>query len=247
MWPDLTYSVVEVWNRAKAKVLFRTVSNFQRFVCEIVQKIVYLIFFISVIWGQVTSMTSLPIISQWGNIEILPIQRRRISSAQLSQDHVLFTHSWWPGPGANFGQWPRKRLFEVTLGHQMFLLIISGWEETQTWECSHCGCHIKTHRLMCNMTCLGHLGSSWPCDHVTPPKRWNVFFTLSQILKLTFQCQTTHVSTCLCRNYPNFLQYQTLFSKNHFQKIASFDIHDLWCLNHRPHLKSDESTLPVLF
>ena len=80
---------VEVWNRAKAKAFFWLVLDFQKFGSEIVPKTCISQFMISVTWGQVTLMIS-PL-CQWGNIEIVPIRRLRISSTQLFQDHVLFS------------------------------------------------------------------------------------------------------------------------------------------------------------
>ena len=46
----------------------------------------------------------------------------------------------------------------------MFFIITFDWEEIQTWQWFYCVCYIKTHRLMCNITCLGQLGSSRDLD-----------------------------------------------------------------------------------
>ena len=97
------------------------------------------------------------------------------------------------------------------------LLITFDWEEIQTWELGSCVCHTKAHRMMCNMTYLGQLGSWRDLDLRS---NFEVDLSMSSctyIFRRALKRETRWYKI-------NFLSlsYQNLFSKSHFRKIPSF-------------------------
>ena len=144
---------VEVWIRAKAKAFFLLVLNFQKLVSEIVPKTCISHFYVDDLRSG--HFNDLPIIrSRRGTMESFPFDV--YLSARRNSFRIMSSLAIHDDPGASFEVTPLK----VVWGHQSFFLLVAfNWEEMQTWEWSHCVYHIKTHRLICNMTCLGQLES----------------------------------------------------------------------------------------
>ena len=118
-----------------------------------------------------------PIISQWVNIQMFSFLRIRIQPLQFCQVHDISGHSGrsicmfcaMTSPEGHL------RSYEVTRG---FLRITQDRVKIEIWKWYRCVCLVKTNRLICNMTYLGH--------HVT--------LTWGQILDLTFWGHHVYVS-----------------------------------------------------
>ena len=123
------------------------------------------------------------------------------------------------------------------------LLITFDWEEIQTWELGSCVCHTKAHRMMCNMTCLGQLGSWRDLDLRS---NFEVDLAYTYVILYIFRRALTRETRWYKINFLP-LPYQKLFSKSHFEKYHHFDIDYLWSLTQWPHLKSVDKTLPGFF
>ena len=81
-----------------------------------------------------------------------------IRSAQITQNHNQIGYAWYPR--RTVASFPVERSSGVTLWHHRvavrFLPITFDRNELETWGWCHSVRLVKTHRLTCNMTYLGH-------------------------------------------------------------------------------------------
>ena len=110
----------------------------------------------------------LPMLSQCAKFSTTSFPHRNIS---------IFGHQWWYR--CQFSSMtPLKRHLRSPKVTNHFLPITFAAKEVETWKWFHCVSLVKTHRLICNMTYLGH--------HVT--------LTWCQIVTLIFRSQQVCVS-----------------------------------------------------
>ena len=96
-----------------------------------------------------------------------------------------------------------------------FLLISFDWEDIQTCEWARCVCHTTAHRMICNMTCVGQVGSC------ALDLRLNFEVDLSMSCYTYFNAPWQDKHDGIKISFQPF-PYQKLFSKNYFRKIPSF-------------------------
>ena len=120
----------------------------------------------------------------------------------------------------------------------VFLPITWDLNEIETWDWCHCVCFRKAHRMMYNLTYLGH--------RVTLP--WlglssNVYLDLSRSNYTWFHAPWPHKYDRVTIVVVSF-KTKTLSSKNHFGQIWPFD---LWWPQFWPELKNDRSSFRMIF
>ena len=127
---------------------------------------------------------------------------------------------------------------EVTRGHQQFLPITWEPNEIETWDCCNCVCLRKAHRMMYNLTSLGH--------RVTLPwldLRSNFDLDLSRSNYTWFDApwRDKHDGIKIVA-LP--LKLKLLSSKNRFGKFWNFDP---WWPQFWPEPKNDRNDFEMIF
>ena len=127
---------------------------------------------------------------------------------------------------------------EVTWGHQQFLPITWDPNEIETWDWWHCVCLCKAHRMMYNLTYLGH--------RVTLPwldLRSDFYLDLSRSYYTWFDAPWRGKHDGIKIVYlPSKLKI--LSSKNRFGKFWNFDP---WWPQFRPEPKNDRYDFEMIF
>jgi len=113
-------------------------------------------------------------------------------------------------------------------GHRGFLPITFDRVKIENWKWRQCVCLVNTHRLIWNLTHLGHIGSPRDLD-----------------LRSTFENDLSRSSSIWFE--PNWrekhdgvicfvlaLLVKKLFAKNNFQENGHFGFRDFFCLNYWP-------------
>ena len=142
----------------------------------------------------------------------------RISSAQLFQNHVFFSHLWWP----RWKIWSVAPL-KVIWGHPSSLKVCcqNFWEEIYG---NGPLCFVTSRRI--------DWYAIWPAyDNL----RHHVTFTRGQILKLTYQGQTMHRSKRQNKRNTMVQNHLPIFPKSKviFEKCHHFKVNDLWAWSYQ--------------
>ena len=151
-----------ICNCAVATVLKGSTYNFQELIRSSVPTKLFLRIWISMTWGHVNFRTR-PLQGNWKNVQMLFILKVQKEPCFLSQDYDISDHWRWPicrfdpitCPSCHLRSFDFKSVFLV-----------------------------ETHRMICNMTYLGHDVTSSDLD-------------LGQILASTSQGQHAYISTHL--------------------------------------------------
>ena len=127
---------------------------------------------------------------------------------------------------------------EVTRGHQQFLPITWEPNEIETWDCCHCVCLRKAHRMMHNLTYLGH--------RVTLPwldLRSNFDLDLSRSNYTWFDAPWRNKHDGI-KIVALPLKLKILSSKNRFEIFWNFDP---WWPQFWPEPKNDRNDFKMIF
>ena len=137
-----------------------------------------------------------------------------------------------------FSRWPLQRSWRSLEVTNSFLQITWEPNEIETWDCCHCVCLRKAHRMKYNLTCLGHrvtlpwldLRSNFDLDHSRSNYTW-----------FDAPWRDKHDGIKIVA-LP--LKLKILSSKNRFGKIWNFDP---WWPQFWPEPKNDRNDFEMIF
>ena len=163
------HTLQALYNRASATVFEGKLWNFRNMIrSSIPTKCISRIFYI----GDLRSghFRDLPIISQWAKIK-LPVY----ASCWAYMNGIASGKVFIDTPSEIFSRWPLLRSWRSLEVTNSFMPITWDPNEIEMWDWCHCVCLRQAHRMMYNLTYLGH--------RVTL-----LWLDLRSNLTLTFQC-----------------------------------------------------------